>query len=59
MGQEESQGRHQTTDQCVWTAVIAIADIQEREFAGKKIWNIVQLAKPDKEDIANQRDKRD
>ena len=59
MGQEESQGRRQTTDQCVRTAVIAVADIQEREFAGEKIWNIVQLAKPDKEDIANQRDKRD
>lgn len=49
MGQEESR----TIDQYVWTAAIAVADIQEREFAGEKIWNIVQLAKPDKEDIAN------
>ena len=59
MGQEESQGRRHTIDQAVWTAAIAVADIQEREFAGEKIWNIVQLAKTDKEDIANQRDKRD
>lgn len=59
MGQEESQGRRHTIDQYVWTAAIAVADIQEREFAGEKIWNIVQLAKTDKEDIANQRDKRD
>ena len=53
MGQEESQGRRRTIDQYVRTAAIAVADIQEREFAGEKIWNIVQLAKPDKEDIAN------
>lgn len=59
MGQEESQGRRHIIDQYVWTAAIAVADIQEREFAGEKIWNIVQLAKTDKEDIANQRDKRD
>ena len=59
MGQEESQGIRHTIDQYVWTAAIAVADIQEREFAGEKIWNIVQLAKTDKEDIANQRDKRD
>ena len=37
MGQEESQGRRRTIDQYVRTAAIAVADIQEREFAGEKI----------------------